>query len=134
MSYHIHTNTLVDSIADWRAYVGMLERAQLCIDVSHAQLWGADPVAALREFAPRLNYVHLQDYSSTSRDPDGTYQPVWCDVGAAEAVDFGCGNGGAGRARTSGAGSPPARGAATSPLTEARRSRTTRDYLRRLGY
>ena len=53
LSYHIHTNTLVDSMADWRAYLGMLQRAQLCIDVSHAQLWGADPAATLREFAPQ---------------------------------------------------------------------------------
>ena len=133
LSYHIHTNTLVDSAADWRRYLGMLQRAQLCIDVSHAQLWGVDPVAAIREFAPRLNYVHLQDYSASSRDADGTYQPVWCDVGEAEAVDFpavlavlvelgfrrwvtACPRSG------------------DDPPTEARRSRRTRDYLRRLGY
>ena len=133
LSYHIHTNTLVDSAADWRRYMNMLQRAQLCIDVSHAQLWGVDPVAAIREFAPRLNYVHLQDYSTSSRDADGTYQPVWCDVGESEAVDFpavlktlaeldfrrwvtAC----------------PRRG--DDPLREARRSRKTRDYLRRLGY
>lgn len=133
LSYHIHTNTLVDSVADWRTYVGLLERARLCIDVSHAQLWGADPVAALREFAPRLNYVHLQDYASTSRDPDGAYQPVWCDVGAAEAVDFA-----AVMAALVEIGyrrwvtACPRRGDAA--FAEAQRSRATRDYLRRLGH
>ena len=133
LSYHIHTNTLVDSIADWRAYMGLLERARLCIDVSHAQLWGADPVAALREFAPRLNYVHLQDYRAAPRDPDGTWQPVWCDVGAAEAVDFG-----AVMAVLADLDFPrwvtacPRRGDA--PLAEAQRSRAARAYLRRLGY
>lgn len=133
LSYHIHTNTLVDSIADWRAYMGLLERARLCIDVSHAQLWGADPVAALREFAPRLNYVHLQDYRSAPRDPDGTWQPVWCDVGAAAAVDFGAVM--AALAELDfrrWVTACPRRGDA--PLAEAQRSRAARAYLRRLGY
>ena len=133
LSYHIHTNTLVDSVADWRTYLGMLARARLCIDVSHAQLWGFDPVAAIREFAPRLNYVHLQDYSASSRDPDGTYQPVWCDVGEAEAVDFPAVMAVLGeldyrRWITA----CPRRG--DDPQTEAQRSRTAREYLRRLGY
>ena len=133
LSYHIHTNTLVDSAADWRRYLGMLERARLCIDVSHSQLWGVDPVAAIREFFPRLNYVHLQDYSSTSRAPDGSYQPVWCDVGATAAVDFP-----AVMAVLTELGyrrwvtACPEHG--DEPLAEARRSRATRDYLRRLGY
>ena len=133
LSYHIHTNTLVDSVADWRRYLGMLERAHLCIDVSHARLWGLDPVAAIREFAPRLNYIHLQDYSGSSRDRDGTYRPVWCDVGEAEAVDF--------RAVLAVLAELGFRRWITAcprsgddPHTEARRSRQTRDYLRRLGY
>ena len=83
---------------------------------------GVDPVASIREFAPRLNYVHLQDYSASSRDADGTYQPVWCDVGEAEAVDFP-----AVLAVLAELGYPrwvtacPRRG--DDPLTEARRSR-----------
>ena len=133
LSYHIHTNTLVDSAADWRRYLSLLQRAQLCIDVSHAQLWGVDPVEAIREFAPRLNYVHLQDYSASSRDADGTYQPVWCDVGDSAAVDFPAvlavlAEMGFRRWVTA----CPRSG--DDPLTEARRSRSTRDYLRRLGY
>ncbi|MDP6175690.1 MAG: TIM barrel protein, partial [Rhodospirillales bacterium] len=43
ISYHIHTNTLIDSIEDWKHYMGLLDKAKLCIDVSHAQLWGYDP-------------------------------------------------------------------------------------------
>ncbi|MEZ4639366.1 MAG: TIM barrel protein [Caldilineaceae bacterium] len=50
LSYHIHTNLLVDSIEDWRTYMGFLDKAKLCIDVSHAQLWGYEPCASLRDF------------------------------------------------------------------------------------
>jgi sugar phosphate isomerase/epimerase len=88
LSYHIHTNLLVDTIADWQFYMRLLKKAKLCIDVSHAQLWGYDPVASLRDFQSQLNYVHLQDYSATSRRADGYYLPVWCDVGVAANVDF----------------------------------------------
>jgi sugar phosphate isomerase/epimerase len=88
LSYHIHTNLLVDSIDDWRTYMSYLNKAKLCIDVSHAQLWGYDPIESIRDFHDQLNYVHLQDYSSTSRREDGFYQPIWCDVGQAENVDF----------------------------------------------
>ena len=88
LSYHIHTNLLVDSTEDWKTYMGHLDKAKLCIDVSHAQLWGYDPVKAIRDYKDQLNYVHLQDYSSLSRGEDGWYDPVWCAVGEAEACDF----------------------------------------------
>jgi sugar phosphate isomerase/epimerase len=88
LSYHIHTNLLVDSIEDWRFYMGLLQTAKLCIDVSHAQLWGYNPAQSLKDFRSQLNYVHLQDYSSCSRRGDGYYLPVWVDVGQACNVDF----------------------------------------------
>ena len=40
LTYHIHTNLLVDSIDHWKLYMDNLRAAKLCIDVSHAQLWG----------------------------------------------------------------------------------------------
>jgi sugar phosphate isomerase/epimerase len=88
LSYHIHTNLLVDSVEDWKTYMDLLQTAKLCIDVSHAKLWGYDPVDSLRDFKDQLNYVHLQDYSSTSRREDGYYLPVWVDVGQAQNCDF----------------------------------------------
>jgi sugar phosphate isomerase/epimerase len=88
LSYHIHTNLLVDSTEHWKKYMSHLDKARLCIDVSHAQLWGFDPVEAIKQFKDQLNYVHLQDYSSTSRGKDGEYLPVWCSVGEAVACDF----------------------------------------------
>jgi sugar phosphate isomerase/epimerase len=137
LSYHIHTNTLVDSVDDWRLYMSHLQRAKLCIDVSHALLWGYDPVQAIRDFSNQLNYIHLQDYSSTSRAADGSYQPVWCDVGVGEAVDFSAvlkvlGEIGFARTVTACPGEPVA--GAEDPLSEARRSRKTRDYLAELGF
>lgn len=88
LSYHIHTNLLVDSTEDWKTYMSHLNKAKLCIDVSHAQLWGYDAVQAIHDFKDQLNYIHLQDYTSCTRREDGWYDPVWCDVGEAVAVDF----------------------------------------------
>ena len=137
LSYHIHTNLLVDSIADWRYYMSQLQVAKLCIDVSHAQLWGYDEADCLRDFRSQLNYVHLQDYSSTSRRADGYYLPVWVDVGQAANVDFV-------RVRqaleeinytrwvTAVPGEPIP--GADDPVSEAKRSRRMVEYIRGLGY
>lgn len=137
ISYHIHTNTLVDSTEDWKLYMSLLKKAKLCIDVSHAYLWGYDPAESIRDFRDQLNYIHLQDYSSTSREEDGRYLPVWCDVGQAENVDF------AGtlsaleeigftRWVTACPGDPIP--GADDPLSEAVRSERMVTYLRGLGY
>ena len=137
ISYHIHTNTLIDSSEHWRRYMSVLDQAKLCIDVAHAELWGYDPVQAIRDFYGQLNYVHLQDYSSTSRAEDGRYLPVWCDVGEAESQDFAAilktlEELDYSRWVTSCPGMPiPGQDDACS---EARRSRGTRAYLETLGY
>ena len=88
LSYHIHTNLLVDSVEDWKFYMAQLKKAKLCIDVSHAELWGYDPLQSLRDFKTQLNYVHLQDYAVCERDEAGRYMPWWVDVGEAESQDF----------------------------------------------
>ena len=137
LSYHIHTNLLVDSVADWRLYMSLLDKARLCIDVSHAELWGYDPVQSLNDFWSQLNYVHLQDYSScTVREP-GSYNPEWVSVGEGECLDF------AGvlktldersfsRWVTSCPGAPLYEG--EDAISEAKRSSRMREYLRGLGY
>jgi sugar phosphate isomerase/epimerase len=134
LSYHIHTNLLVDTIEDWRTYMSLLKKAKLCIDVSHAQLWGYDAAESLRDFRSQLNYVHVQDYSSTSRRADGYYLPVWCDVGVSEAVDFPAVGRvlkeiGYNRWVTAVPGEP-----IVEPLEEAKRSKATVEYLRGIGY
>ena len=88
LSYHIHTNMLVDSIEEWRLYMNCLEKSKLCIDVSHAELWGYDPVQAIEDFRDRLNYIHFQDYSSCTVRERGKYNPTWVPVGEAECLDF----------------------------------------------
>ena len=91
LTYHIHTNLLVDTVEDWKTYMANLKKAKLCIDVSHADLWGYDAVQSLQDFRSQLNYVHLQDYSDcTVREP-GAYNPSWVAVGEAVCLDFeGC--------------------------------------------
>lgn len=137
ISYHIHTNTLVDSTAQWELYMSGLDKAKLCIDVSHAQLWGYEPIASIRNFWNQLNYIHLQDYTSCIRDGDGSYNPVWCDVGVAENVDFSAvlkvlTELGYERVVTSCPGEPVPGG--EDAISEARRSARTREYLREFGY
>jgi sugar phosphate isomerase/epimerase len=137
VSYHIHTNTLIDSNAHWLRYMSLLDRTKLCIDVSHAALWGYDPVQSILDFRERLNYIHLQDYSSTSRDENGRYQPVWCDVGETASVDFPAilktvDEIGFDRWVTACPARPaPGR---EDPCRLARHSRGMREYLRGLGY
>ena len=88
LSYHIHTNLLVDSSEHWKLYMSQLDKAKLCIDVSHGQLWGYDPVQSIRDFKDQLNYIHLQDWSAYTQREDGFHAPTWCAVGEAEACDF----------------------------------------------
>ena len=137
ISYHIHTNLLVDSIEDWRTYMRQLDKAKLCIDVSHAQLWGYDPAASIRDFQSQLNYIHLQDYSSTAQRADGYYLPVWCDVGLAANVDFVAVRQvleeiGYNRWVTSVPGEPIP--GADDAISEAKRSRRMVEYLKGIGY
>lgn len=137
LSYHIHTNLLVDSSEDWRTYMSLLDKAKLCIDVSHAQLWGYDPVQSIRDFKEQLNYVHLQDYSSSTRRADGYYDPAWVSVGEAEKCDFPAiakvlEEIGYDRWVTGCPGVPtPGR---EDPMSMAQDSKAMYDYMRRVGY
>ena len=88
LSYHIHSMSIVDSMDEWRNYMSMLDKAKLCIDVSHVAYWNHDPVASLREFKDQLNYVHLQDWTGPIRSDDGRDRRAWCAVGEGNACDF----------------------------------------------
>jgi len=137
LSYHIHTNCLVDSVEDWQFYMSLLDKTKLCIDVSHSQLWGYDPVESIKDFRQQLNYIHLQDYSSTSRDENGTYLPVWVDVGVGKSLDFmsimnALEEIDYDRWITCCPGQPIP--GMENVINEARRSKNMRVYLRNLGY
>lgn len=137
ISYHIHTNTLVDNIEHWRLYMSCLDKAKLCIDVSHAELWGYDPAQSILDFQDQLNYMHLQDYGSCTCRDEGKYDPVWVDVGQAECLDFGgvmrtLDQIGYDRMVTACPGDAPPGG--ENSAEEAKRSRGMREYLKGLGY
>ena len=136
LTYHIHTNLLVDNIPHWKLYMQHLDKAKLCIDVSHAELWDYDPVESLRDFQSQLNYVHLQDYASCTVRKEGEYNPKWVAVGQAECLDFGAVRDvleeiNFTRWVTGCPGQPPAN---EDSVSEAKRSKGMYDYLRRTGY
>ena len=81
LSYHIHTNLLVDSIDDWRFYTSLLKTAKLCIDVSHAELW-----ATMAQSLIDLPAAQLRPLAITPPAPAARcyHSPVWVDVGCAE--------------------------------------------------
>lgn len=137
LSYHIHTNLLIDSAAHWTQYMNQLGKAKLCIDVSHAELWDYDPVEAINDFWTQLNYVHLQDYSSCTVRRPGAYNPVWVAVGEGECLDFkavlkSLDKSNFTRWVTSCPGEPPEGG--QDAVAEAKGSASMRQYLRDLGY
>ena len=136
LTYHVHTNLAVDSVDQWKLYMDNLKKAKLCIDVSHAHLWGYDAVESLNDFKSQLNYVHLQDYSDcTVREP-GKYNPSWVAVGEAVCLDFeGCAqileDNGYDRWVTScpGAGQP-----GDDAVIESKRSTKMYEYCRSAGF
>jgi inosose dehydratase len=59
-TYHPHLGTCVqapDQLEKLFQYTGI----GLCPDTAHVQAGGGDPVALLRQYASRINYVHLKD-------------------------------------------------------------------------
>lgn len=76
--YHIHTDTTVDSRAEWELLMARMKLCKLCIDVSHSALWGYDPSRSIHDFCDRLIYVHLQDW----------YRYHWVELGEGELLDF----------------------------------------------
>ena len=57
---HPHVGTMVEQRAEvLRVLDG--SRVSLCLDTGHLLIGGTDPVALTREFADRINHVHLKD-------------------------------------------------------------------------
>ncbi len=135
LTHHNHTNLLVDSVEHWKLFASLLRETKLCIDFSHAQLWGYDPVESIHDFRDQLHYVHLQDYSRCTRDQQGVYHPTWVDVGSAESQDFRKILEALGSIGFSGwVTSCPADECPSDPAEEARGSRSARSYLHSLGF
>lgn len=137
LSFHIHTNHTVNAACEWATYMHRLRVAKLCIDVSHAHLWGCDPVASLRQYQAQLNYVHLQEYTSVDIQGNRWYYPEWVDVHVPGHMDFPAIRAtleemGYSRWVTACPGQPIP--GADSPQDEARRSARTYAFLRRIGF
>jgi inosose dehydratase len=59
-TFHAHTSTFVE--APWEIdRVLELSDVGLLVDTGHLLLGGSDPVRALREWGPRVTYVHVKD-------------------------------------------------------------------------
>ena len=137
ITMHIHTNHTVNSLETWSTYMRRLRRSGLCIDVSHAHLWGIDPVEALTLYRSRLNYVHLQEYTAVDIRDGRWYYPEWVDVHVPGHMNFpairaNLEETGFDRWVTACPGAPIP--GADSPMDEARRSADTLRYLRSIGF
>lgn len=88
LSYHIHTNHLINSWQDFETYMMLAQSIGLCFDVSHATMWGQRAATAIPNYGGRINYVHLHDYRSFSVSDASEYEPDWVEVGDCDSVGF----------------------------------------------
>jgi len=59
-TFHAHTSTFVE--APWEIdRVLELSDVGLLVDTGHLLIGGSDPIQALRDWGPRVNYVHIKD-------------------------------------------------------------------------
>ena len=61
-SYHPHLTTIVES-PDELEKVLSRSRIDFCPDTAHLAAGGGDPAALIREYADRIRYVHLKDFT-----------------------------------------------------------------------
>jgi inosose dehydratase len=71
---HPHAGTHVEFVDEIEPLV---EVAELCLDTGHLAYAGIDPVAAFREWAGRVPYLHLKDFDPAHRAGD-----FWASVRA----------------------------------------------------
>jgi inosose dehydratase len=59
-TFHHHACTYVEAPEEIERFLELTD-VGLCLDTGHALLGGGDPVQALRDWAKRVNHVHLKD-------------------------------------------------------------------------
>jgi inosose dehydratase len=61
--FHSHYNTCVYSQSDIDLFAENTnpDYVSLCIDTAHTTLAGIDPVAIIKQYGPRIAYIHLKD-------------------------------------------------------------------------
>jgi inosose dehydratase len=60
--FHHHLGTDIESAEEIQQLLDTTD-VSLCLDTGHLHLAGGDPLAALREWAPRIRQVHIKDGS-----------------------------------------------------------------------
>jgi inosose dehydratase len=60
--FHHHLGTDIESAEEVQQLLDATD-VSLCLDTGHLHLAGGDPLAALREWAPRIRQVHIKDGS-----------------------------------------------------------------------
>jgi inosose dehydratase len=70
LAFHPHAGTFVETPAEIVRLVEETDPATvgLCLDVGHALVGGADPVALVRRFGGRITHVHLKDVDGSVLD------------------------------------------------------------------
>jgi inosose dehydratase len=58
--FHTHTSTFVEAPAEIDRLLGLSD-LDLLVDTGHLLVGGSDPIQVLRDWGPRVGYVHLKD-------------------------------------------------------------------------
>jgi inosose dehydratase len=59
-TFHHHTATYVEAVWEIERLLDLTEIG-LCLDTGHVIVGGGDPLTCLRQWAPRINHVHVKD-------------------------------------------------------------------------
>lgn len=114
-----------------RRALSCLEKVKLCIDMSHAELWGYDIAQLLIDVWDQLNYVHFLDCSScTVREP-GNCSREWIRMrSGVPGFQTGDAGGKGVRPVVDGVSGDAAGRGGTEAAERARESRKMREYVR----
>lgn len=78
-SYHPHLGTIVQG-PDQLDRIMELTSINLCPDTAHIEAGGGDPVAVVKKYADRIQYIHFKDYASGAFLPLGEGQQNFAEM------------------------------------------------------
>ena len=74
LNYHNHMDEFKDGARLFRALARCAPSMKLAVDLGWAAAGGMDVPALLREFAPRISYVHLRDFNAAEMNAAATFE------------------------------------------------------------